>query len=699
MSEDKPQIDKMLDKAGKGDPKAKYDLAILFEYSGETDKAMELFREAAEAGHVGARYELAHLYRDKDPKEAFKFCRLSAEQGHPASQYILADFYKDGVGTEKDSKEAFKYYRLAADQGIIKAMYQSGICYQKGIGVEKDLKEAARFYRLAAEEDDDAPYQLAVCYEAGIGVEKDAKKAVNYYTIASNRGNSDARYALGLCYEQGKGVEKNLKKAWELYRSGAILIKNPGSNSLELAEAKASDLAKILAKEGDADVLLKLGWSCADKKESARYYALSGARGNAEATYKLAQYYEHGEGVEKNIKAAMQLYALAADKKYVSAQWLMAEEYESGQKIPQDFKKAAELYTELADQGSDRAQYKIGTFYAQGIGVEKDAKRAAEFYKKADSREFSPFAEFSLAGLYEKGEGVKKDPEEALRLYQSAATKAKSVERVFKSEEYVKFYKKLTHLSEQATAKALDLQYNIAENYMKNGQHDKAMKLYKEAAEQGHLKSYSAMGLHMIEIMGDKVKYPEDYRAKAREDAFLYLKSAADEGDSLSRSLLAEFFLTDPDSDELDFCEAFANYTPSAKENDAIPQYRLAQFYRHCPETFFYSKLDQSMLPVVEKDLKEASRLYWMAAEQGDIDAQFELARWYEIGEEVNDDKKIVRVGRDREMAIQLYKRAAAGGHTQAQKRLEMLGLWEAKPSTASPKPEGDSPSSGPRIP
>ena len=54
-------------------------------------KAAELFRSAAETGHVGAQYELGVICAEcdgelKDDVEALGWFRLAAEQGHAQPQ-------------------------------------------------------------------------------------------------------------------------------------------------------------------------------------------------------------------------------------------------------------------------------------------------------------------------------------------------------------------------------------------------------------------------------------------------------------------------------------------------------------------------------------------------------------------------------------------------------------------------------------
>ena len=83
-------------------------------------KAVELYREAAEAGDVRAMCNLGYCYYQ-------------------------------GIGTEMDDAEAFQWFSKAAEEEYPRAMQLLGECYENGYGVEQDEKKAAELYRLAHE--------------------------------------------------------------------------------------------------------------------------------------------------------------------------------------------------------------------------------------------------------------------------------------------------------------------------------------------------------------------------------------------------------------------------------------------------------------------------------------------------------------------------------------------------------------------
>ena len=77
------------------------------------------------------------------PKEkAIELWKIAAEKGYAPAQYNLANCYQDGVIVKKNYKKAVELYQLAVDQGDLYAYNNLAHCYMHGQGVKKDLKKA-----------------------------------------------------------------------------------------------------------------------------------------------------------------------------------------------------------------------------------------------------------------------------------------------------------------------------------------------------------------------------------------------------------------------------------------------------------------------------------------------------------------------------------------------------------------------------
>ena len=67
-------------------------------------------------------FELASFYRfgtgiAKDEQKAFELYKKAAEQGHVDACYKLAVCYEVGIGTVKDKMKAAEWYNKAAEKG------------------------------------------------------------------------------------------------------------------------------------------------------------------------------------------------------------------------------------------------------------------------------------------------------------------------------------------------------------------------------------------------------------------------------------------------------------------------------------------------------------------------------------------------------------------------------------------------------
>jgi len=103
-------------------------LAVLFlrgeGVTADTEKALELNRQAAARGHSVAQINVAHILSKTsgDRDEIFRFTKLAADQGFTDAETNLAQLFEDGFGVEKDLAEAMRWYARAAAKGNGKAI-------------------------------------------------------------------------------------------------------------------------------------------------------------------------------------------------------------------------------------------------------------------------------------------------------------------------------------------------------------------------------------------------------------------------------------------------------------------------------------------------------------------------------------------------------------------------------------------------
>ncbi|MDH5558653.1 MAG: sel1 repeat family protein, partial [Alphaproteobacteria bacterium] len=100
----------------------------------------------------GLDYEYGQGGMPQDDTRALEMYRKAAETGHVGAQNNLADFIYEGRGIKEDKAGAVRWYHKAAEQGSARAQNKLGDIYHHGRGVVRDYVEALRWYALAAEQ-------------------------------------------------------------------------------------------------------------------------------------------------------------------------------------------------------------------------------------------------------------------------------------------------------------------------------------------------------------------------------------------------------------------------------------------------------------------------------------------------------------------------------------------------------------------
>ena len=163
------------------------------------------------ANNLGYHYELGNRELEQSDTLTLDCYRRSAELGCRSGQFNLAKAYQFGkFGVAVDAQRAALLFEAAALNQLPAAMVAWGDCLEKGIGVPKDLAAAKRQFMQAMEAgDSEAAWRLGLLYELGLGVERDLRRAKLLYADAAKRGCAPAQRCLGNLYLRGRGVELN----------------------------------------------------------------------------------------------------------------------------------------------------------------------------------------------------------------------------------------------------------------------------------------------------------------------------------------------------------------------------------------------------------------------------------------------------------------------------------------------------------
>jgi len=190
-----------------------------------------------------------------EANEHLEKLREKAVKGDPVAQNDIGVIYAKGVRVPQDSTEALKWYKKSAGQGFAPALYNIGIMYAKGYGVTKSLSKAFSMYKKAAKLGfSDAQNSLGVLYAKGEGVQQNNSKAVEWFAKAATQGNEKALNSLGIMYANGQGVPKDYVKAYSYLKVGERLNNRVAKeNILKLIPDMTSE--QIAEGESQANLL------------------------------------------------------------------------------------------------------------------------------------------------------------------------------------------------------------------------------------------------------------------------------------------------------------------------------------------------------------------------------------------------------------------------------------------------------------
>lgn len=399
-------------------------------------------------------------------------------------------------------------------------------------------------------------------------------------------------------------------------------------------------------------------------KEMKNYYSFSVEKGNVVAMYELGYCLEKGLGVIFDEKAAAELYLKAAEKGSIYAMIKLGDCYKSGCGVEKDDKKTIEWYTKAAELGNAEAQCMLGEQYKWKCN---DINKAIKWYTKA-AEQGNIKAQKFLVYIYNFDRHGNKDSEKSMMWTSKLAEQGNRGGQYgfgcsyYDQEDYktaVKWFKKAADQGEwdamlklaecyyygfgleSDNKKALEVvlsyaeqendqfDYSKAENIMGNiyynglltdTNYGEAVRWYKKAAENGCDAAY--YNLAYCYYIGNGV-------SQSNKDACKLLIEAAKDGRRYD-SELGYPFKNIFDDDAIEYQDFFDLYEEPAQNGDANAQFMLGSLW------YYYGKNDG-----IGRNYEEAAKWYARSAEQGNADAQYQLAECYEDGDGVEENEEI----------------------------------------------------------
>ncbi len=381
-------------------------------------------------------------------------------------------------------------------------------------------------------------------------------------------GNSSAQFDIAVMYQYGIGVEKNAEQALKFYQLAAAQQDLQAEYNLGLLYLLGTDMQPDYTKATD-------------------WLTDAAFKGNDYAQYALARIYDYGyrdtahqEVIPKNLEKAMAMYNLAAANGSGLAQYRLAEilirQNHAGMRLDELQKQnqlIKDLYTSAVAAQVKEAQLPLAFYDAMDTDLQKQ-KRAFDVAKQA-AESGNQEAALLLGLMYDRGIAVTADQNDALKWYQKA---------------------------KENPLGAFIIGTYMAEGIGSSRDLDESQVLLQKAAAQGF--SYAYLNLAVIEHQQEKPFLAD-------------LNKALDLGNASAGILLADSYLKDFQEKE-NLAQARKIYQQFAEKGDKHAQLKLGFLAEH------------GIGGAV--DLAQAQQWYLAAADQQLPEAQYLLARFYQLG-------------------------------------------------------------------
>ncbi len=321
-----------------GHPMAMSEYADILASEGETERARNLYKDAADAGNYWSRRKYALLLS----QEASGISELRATLLRVASSGFHYDECSYGqllVGTavsEQDYIDAAEWFAKAMDHGSIDAAYELGILYRDGRGVARDIGRFAELMGIASDRGHPrAAKEAAELYSRGIFVETDQVAAFSWYLAGAEAGNADCMYEAAHRLDTGIGTEADPEQAriWYL-RFAAASVAGTFLSASETVRNREHDsscvnaLTAFAAEARNPRAASKRSLSKDPQICFRECSEMAGMMGEPRA--RLAKCYLEGIGTGKDEVTAFGLYKDAADGMDAESMYIVGQMYKDG---------------------------------------------------------------------------------------------------------------------------------------------------------------------------------------------------------------------------------------------------------------------------------------------------------------------------------------------------------------------------------
>jgi TPR repeat protein len=331
---------------------------------------------------------------------------------------------------------------LKAKKGDAEAQYQ----YAQSILRDKKPTEAYKWYRKAAEQGHVlSQYKMGYLLSSGWGIKQDKKEAFSWYIKAAKQGYSPAQNQIGYMFYKGWATKIDKKEAFKWYKKSADQNDAVGQMRIGKLYLRGEGVKK-------------------NTDEAIKWLKKSADQENVDAIKTIGYLYLRGKGVEKNICKGMRLLEKVAEQGSKLDRLIINDLYLNGEGIDKNLNEAVEWFKKTIDSGDDNAKLDLATLYYN----QNDKKNAIKWFKETavntkTTKTKQAEAEYRLGKIYLEGDGTEKNEKEAIH------------------------WLELSSNHNHINASILLGDFYTSHNNISNTKNiEKALKLYKKAAENNH---------------------------------------------------------------------------------------------------------------------------------------------------------------------------------------------------------------------
>lgn len=388
--------------------------------------ALAEIRKLAQAGDKDALYALAHwgVLSNSNVNEIIDLYRKASAAGQILAKAELAQVLIQAFPQDPDrAKEAVDLIKEGekADNKVARRLLAN--LYLAGApGVTKSVDEARKLLEKgSAAGDGEATLGLSQLYAADIpGIGKDPEKSLEYLKKATEQKNAVAMSTYAARMFDGDPADKN----------GKVLVqKNPEAamkmfqDAADAGFAAANRLLGAIYENG-------LGGNAKNIKKAVEYYTKAANGNDAQALFRLGNFFEagvkDGEGekaevvVQQNAKSALDLYRLAAQNNLAEGFYNVGVYYETGTVVDKDPAKAYTYHLKAANAGLPQAMHRLAGLYQNGTGVAQDLVAASGWYRRAAEGGYAA-SQIAYGQMLESGAEGRPQYTGAMTYYNAAA--------------------------------------------------------------------------------------------------------------------------------------------------------------------------------------------------------------------------------------------------------------------------------------